>query len=115
MTEIKGLKFDEAKVRVDLLPYDPLYVTAKVLTFGAQKYGDYNWANGIHYHRLFRAAINHTWQWFKGNTNDPETGLPHLAHAICCLLFLLHYDLYRKQYANFDDRPITPTGPKKKG
>jgi hypothetical protein len=27
-----------------------------------------------------------------GAKADPESGLPHLAHAVCCVLFLLWFD-----------------------
>lgn len=85
------------------MPPDPLIQIAKVLDFGAKKYDAYNWAKGIKYSRVYSALLRHVFAWWKGENNDPETGLPHLAHAGCCLLFLLQYDLTRRQ---FDDRPV---------
>jgi hypothetical protein len=28
-----------------------------------------------------------------------------LGHAMCCLMFLLHYEMNRRKYRTFDDRP----------
>lgn len=106
-TGIGGLKFDNSKVRLDLLPDQALEQVAIVLTKGADKYhGPYNWAKGILYHRLHRAARNHMQAFWRGEDLDPEFRVHHIAHAICSLLFLLHYELNRKHYKKFDDRPI---------
>jgi probable DNA repair protein len=42
--------------------------------------------------RYFSAAMRHLVAWKEGSTHDLESGLPHLAHAVCCLLFLLWFD-----------------------
>jgi hypothetical protein len=54
------------------------------------------------WHRPFSAAMRHLWAWWKGEQADPETGLPHLAHAACCLMFLMAYE---KRRIGEDDRP----------
>jgi hypothetical protein len=98
----EGLKFDQEKNRVDLLPVDALEEIAKVLTHGAIKYGDRNWELGMKWSRPYGALLRHMFSWFKGEENDPETGLSHLAHAGCCVLFLLTYHLRK---VGEDDRP----------
>lgn len=100
MTE--GKKFDQDKVRYDLLPIDALEEISKVLTFGAKKYSDRNWEKGMDYSRLYRGALGHIWYWWRKNDLDPETGLSHLAHAGCCVLFLLSYMLRKTPN---DNRP----------
>lgn len=84
-----GLKHDAEKVRMDLL--DPLAIEqlAAVLTFGAQKYEAHNWRKGIAFGRLTAAALRHIFTFMRGEDNDPESGLPHIAHAMCCCMFLL--------------------------
>ena len=89
----KFVKDDNAKTRYDLLPPEFLEETAKVLTFGAQKYSAHNWAQGASWSRYFSAMMRHMWAWWKGEDNDPETGFSHLAHAACCLSFLIAYQL----------------------
>lgn len=101
----EGTKFDEGKNRLDLWSPFAIEETAKVLTKGAEKYEDHNWAKGISYHRVFGALLRHLWAWYRGQRNDPEWNLHHLAHAMCCLMFLLHYEVAPKDYTEFDDRP----------
>lgn len=100
----EGTKFDSGKVPLDLWSPDVLTETAKVLEQGAIKYEAYNWAKGISYRRCFSALLRHLWAWWRGEKNDPEWNLHHLAHAMCCLMFLLHYELNRRRYRQFDDR-----------
>jgi len=42
--------------------------------------------------RYYDAAMRHLYAWFNGEPKDLETGESHLAHAICCLLFLLWFE-----------------------
>lgn len=99
----EGRKDDSAKIRWDLLPPDAVEDIVKVLMFGAVKYGDYNWAKGMSWSRLFAACLRHLWAWWRGEENDPESGLSHLSHAGCCVLFLLSYN---KLKLGKDDRPV---------
>lgn len=96
-----GKKFDQGKPRMELLPPLALEEIAKVLTFGAQKYDPWNWAKGISYSRLLGAALRHLLAWGRGENTDPESGLSHLAHAGCCVLFLLHMEKLKPE---MDDR-----------
>lgn len=98
----EGLKYDAGKPRVDLLPSDPLIEISKVLAYGASKYAEWNWANGIQYSRVYGAALRHMMAWKEGQDTDPETGISHLAHAACNLLFLLEFE--KTQGSALDDR-----------
>jgi len=100
-----GMKYDDGKTPLDLWSPDVQEAVAQVLAFGAVKYEPYNWAKGISYRRIFAAMLRHLWAFWRGQRLDEETGLHHLAHAGCCLMFLLHYELNRLQYIDFDDRP----------
>lgn len=85
-----GMKYDGGKPEMTLLPPWALESVAKVLTFGAKKYDTDNWKyveNGEY--RYKNAAERHINEFKKGNVTDEESGLPHLAHAICCLMFIL--------------------------
>lgn len=89
----QGRKFDAGKPEFSLLPPYALEAVAKVLTVGAQKYDVDNWKyvpNGAY--RYKNAAGRHINEYIKGNKFDEETGLNHLAHAICCLMFMLDAD-----------------------
>lgn len=88
-----GTKFDTKKPMPQLLPADALTEISKVMAFGADKYAEENWRRGFTYKRIIGALLRHTYAFQQGEDNDPETGLSHMAHAGCCVLFLLHYIL----------------------
>jgi hypothetical protein len=88
-----GVKHDTGKSRWELLPFDSIEEIAKVLDFGAKKYGDRNWELGFNWTRLVGSLLRHVSAWAMGQDKDPETGLSHLAHAGCNLLFLLTFEL----------------------
>lgn len=101
----KFLKNDAEKPTFDLLPLELLADVDKVLHYGAKKYGSPgNWKQleGFKYSRAYNALLRHMIAWHNGEDNDPETGISHLAHAMCNLLFLM----YHFQLKNGDDRPI---------
>lgn len=84
-------KADKGKPRVDLIPHEFVMETSQVLAVGAEKYGADNWQAGADWSRYFAAMQRHMWAWKSGEDTDPETGLSHLAHASCCLAFLMAY------------------------
>ena len=96
-----GEKFDYGKPRLDLLDAYAIEQLARVLSFGAQKYAAHNWRGGITKGRLMAAALRHLFAYLGGQDTDPETGLSHVAHAMCCCMFLLGLE----HRADLDDRP----------
>lgn len=57
---------------------------------GALKYGRANWrASGVRASIYFDAASRHLNAWFEGEEQDPDSGLPHLAHALACLAIVV--------------------------
>ncbi|WP_339884232.1 dATP/dGTP diphosphohydrolase domain-containing protein [Vreelandella maris] len=95
-----GMKFDNEKPRFDLLLADmplALEAVANVLTYGAAKYADGNWAQVENAQRRYLAAgIRHELALAKGERCDPETGEHHLAHKLCSDLFRLELALREK-------------------
>ena len=96
-----ALKHDGGKVPLHLLPAESLVEIAKVLDFGAKKYAAHGWRHGMDWSRLNAALLRHLYAWQMGEDVDPESGQLHLAHAGCCLLFLLSY---QKTGVGKDDR-----------
>jgi hypothetical protein len=94
-----GRKFDGGKPRYGLLPPLAMKATAEVLTFGAEKYEPDNWKHVPESKtRYFDALERHVWAWKMGEQMDPESGMHHLAHALCCLMFLYEHDVkYSKE------------------
>lgn len=90
MTSTTGLKYDQSKPRFSLIPQNTLQPVIRVLEFGAQKYSENNWQQVPNAKaRYFDAAHRHIDAWWSGEAIDSETNESHLAHAICCLMFLL--------------------------
>lgn len=94
MTCVPGTKHDAGKARWDLLPMAEVAQVVDVLTDGAVKYAPDNWmAVPTPRERYFAAAMRHISAWWTGERLDPESGRHHLAHAVCCLLFLMWHDV----------------------
>ena len=93
-SENNGVKYDEDKMRPSLLPMEALQEVIKVLTYGSKKYADDNWKIVPDAHKRYKdASMRHLMAYFAHQQNDEETGMSHLAHCICCLLFMLWFDL----------------------
>ena len=107
--EGSALKFDQDKLPLNLLSTEAMNQTAAVLKFGAQKYAEHNWRNGFKWSRPLAAAMRHLTAFNDGEDKDPESGLSHLAHAACCIMFLLEFE---KTHTELDDRykPVQKTG-----
>ena len=99
----KGRKNDTGKLRFDLLPVRPLEQITEIYTYGANKYDDNNWRSGIQWGRIFSASMRHMWAFWRGEDNDSESGLPHLAHAAFGCLTLLEY---METHRELDDRAV---------
>jgi len=98
----EGDKHDGGKVRYELLPTYPIRETAKVLTLGAKKYTDRNWEKGFKWSRAYGATHRHLAAWWDREDLDPETGINHLAHVLCEVMFLLEFT---RTHSKHDDRP----------
>jgi hypothetical protein len=90
----EGKKYDNGKLRYDLL--DPCLEEAvvEILGYGAKKYEANNWQNVEPFNDRYYAALRrHLAEWRKGNKIDPESGKRHLAHVACNIYFLLWKEL----------------------
>ncbi len=90
----EGRKYDGGKPMMSLVPPHALEEMAKVLTMGAKKYAVDNWKyveDGKQ--RYMDAMLRHINAYIKGERDDPEFGTHHLAHAACCVFFVMSFDL----------------------
>lgn len=88
-----GKKNDEGKNRLDLIEPQFIEEVGKVLTFGAEQYGANNWQKVENAEdRYYAAAMRHLLTWRRGEKNDPDSGLSHLAHVATNMMFLLHFE-----------------------
>lgn len=100
-----AVRHDEGKTNWSLMPFEALEEINKVLEFGANKYSANNWqeGTGFKYSRVLNSLLRHTFAFMRGEDKDPESGLSHMAHAGCNVLFILYYLKNKARYAN-DDR-----------
>ena len=83
---------------------------AKVLAYGANKYtkngisGAHNWRKGFKWSRLLGAAFRHLSAYTRGENVDSESGLSHLSHLGCCVMFLIWHEKFKKE---LDDRYVS--------
>jgi Domain of unknown function (DUF5664) len=103
----EGRKNDTGKLPYELIAPESLDAMAAVLAFGAIKYAPRNWEKGMAWGRLFGALMRHMWAWWRGELCDAESGMSHLHHALCCLMFLVAYEARKMGQ---DDRPVSVKG-----
>lgn len=101
MAESTGVKHDQEKPDMALLSSIALVKIAEVMTFGKKKYSAHNWRGGFSWSRVLSAAFRHLVAYIGGQDKDPETGLSHLAHLGCCIMFLLEFE---ETHKDKDDR-----------
>ncbi len=88
---VKGKKHDKGKPQLSLVYYSFLKEVANVRRFGNDKYIDpENWRHVDNKEkRYLDACLRHVFSYISGEKNDPESGFNHLAHAACCIMFLI--------------------------
>jgi len=86
-----GKRFNSGKTRHGLVPSFAQEQYAKVLTIGAEKYGDRNWQNGMNWSKVLDSLKRHIIAFENGIDYDHETGCLHMAHVMCNAAFLTEY------------------------
>jgi hypothetical protein len=89
----EALKYDEDKLRYDLLPVYALREVVRVYTIGAKKYADNNWRKGTRWSRIIGALMRHFEAWRQGEKYDRENGQHHLASVVWCALTLMEWEM----------------------
>lgn len=86
------MKYDENKTPFSLLPPEALDDVTRVFGHGAKKYGPYNWRKDLHettFSRTYSSIQRHLNAYWQREDDDPESGLPHLAHAASQIMILM--------------------------
>jgi hypothetical protein len=97
----KALRYDDNKLRFDLLHPIAQEGLVRVLTKGAQKYEPRNWERGMSWSKVIASLKRHLNAFEQGIDIDPETGELHIDHLQCNVHFL---SAYYKIYPQGDDR-----------
>jgi hypothetical protein len=98
----QGVKHDDTKPIMALIPPSALDEEAKVWTFGMKKYAAFNWIKGFKYLRILSALMRHTTAILRGEDVDAESGCLHAAHIRCCAAMLIEFHLQKR--TDLDDR-----------
>ena len=96
-----GLRFNEGKLRYDLICPEQLKGLASVYTYGAKKYSLWNWARGQAYSTILASLKRHIAAFESGEDYDAESGCQHMAHAMWNCGALISF---AKFYPQGDDR-----------
>lgn len=91
MSKNEFKKYDSGKPNLAVLFDAPkaLAEVSKIISYGAEKYDRKNWRSCPDNERFISATLRHLSAYLSGEKLDVESGLPHLAHAITSLLFVL--------------------------
>jgi len=106
----EGVKYDKGKPSLARIPSRAAFEVGRVFKHGADKYDetdklhDNNWREGMNWSRLMDAALRHIYAFKQGEDIDRDSGLSHLAHAVCSLMML---EEYRSIFPQGDDRDHT--------
>jgi hypothetical protein len=99
----KGIRYDEGKVRLDLIPPEWVWGLGQVLTKGAEKYEVRNWEKGMAWSRIVGSLLRHLYKFLAGNRYDKETGCHHMAMVAWNALALMSYDLRKIGYCDIPE------------
>lgn len=99
-------KADNGKTRLDLVSPTFIEAVGKIRTFGVSKYGDSDsWAK-VEPQRYMAALLRHINAYRMGEETDKESGMPHLWHAACNLMFLIDLDELKAVSLGKNDNPL---------
>jgi len=96
-----GMK-GQKDVQLHALPWEALQQLGRIYEYGSRKYEDYNFRKGYAWSLSFDALLRHLFAFWSGEDLDPESGLPHTAHAAWHALTL---SLFSEAEKGKDDRP----------
>ena len=101
MEKESGLRYNDNKLRYDLLDPFAIEKLTEVFTLGAKKYAPRNWEKGMSWTSVLASLKRHTAAWEKGEDFDKESELYHMAHVAWNALALVSY---YKMAPEYDDR-----------
>lgn len=96
----QGSRFNNGKLRYDLLEPFAIEQLVRVFTKGADKYAPNNWLRGLPWMDVVASLERHIAEFKKGDDFDSETGLLHMAHAAWNALAIVSYYKHRPEFDN---------------
>jgi hypothetical protein len=96
--KLEALRYNTGKLRWSLVDFDALEDMVRVLEFGATKYSDDNWKQGLKTTELFESLMRHMTAYMRGEDLDSESGLPHTGHILCNAMFLSYMHRFKPEF-----------------
>jgi hypothetical protein len=84
----RALRYNSGKPKYSIIGLDTLEQCARVLEFGAAKYGRNNWRKGLPITEILDSMLRHIAALSSGELIDQESGLPHIGHIQANAMFL---------------------------
>ena len=94
-SQASGLRYDQGKNQLDLIPSEWIEGLGLVLTMGANKYEPRNWEKGMKWGKVMGPLLRHAMKFWRGEQNDDESDLHHMLHVAWNALALYSYDLHK--------------------
>lgn len=95
-------RFNSGKPQWSIIDFESLEPMVRVLEYGTKKYSRNNWKKGLPVTEIIDSLMRHTISLLNGEDNDQESGLPHVGHMFCNVMFLSYVLKHKKE--EFDDR-----------
>ena len=99
----QALRYNKGKLKWSLVDWKSLEPMVRVLEMGAEKYAPYNWTKGMPVTEVSESLLRHMFAYLDGEDTDPESGIEHLGHVMCIVMFLIHI---MREKPEFDNRTI---------
>jgi len=100
----RALHYSGGKSGVDQIPPEILLELGSIYTYGERKYARSNWKKGNNWSEFYGSALRHLFAFWSGEEFDPESGKPHLAHALWNITTLRYF---QRHELGTDNREIT--------
>jgi hypothetical protein len=97
---MSGTKHDGSKPNLALTPIEAIWAMGESLSYGAKKYGDDNFREGLHVRRQLAAALRHVYQALEVEDVDAESGCLHLGNAMASIAMAIYTIKHNPQFDN---------------
>lgn len=100
--EAGGLRYNEGKLPMHLVPPSMITAMAEVMQAGAEKYEERNWEKGMKWSIVYGCLMRHLMKWWQGADIDETDGINHIKKVLGNAAMLVEY---LETHPDLDDRP----------
>lgn len=83
-----AIRDNKGKPKWSLVPQSALEPMVRVLEYGSEKYGNYNWTKGMKITEICESLKRHLDAFMEGQNEDRESGLSQIGHIQANAMFL---------------------------